>query len=114
MRPSRRAPTESSTDVRYSRIALVPEDTRWLRATVIQYPNKAWAEYEVVNRRPVWFGVQSLTRFGTQLRQADTSVWWSSGNMLIFLDYYGDAMTGDFDELLKAYLAEYPTSFQGR
>ena len=94
--------------VLYSRIALVPEGARWLRAIVTQFPNRAWAEYAAVNRGTSWFEGQSLTRSGTQLRRRDKSVWWSSGNMLIFLDYYGDSMTGGFDELLKAYLAKYP------
>ena len=58
--------------VRYSRIALVPEDARWLRAMVTQYPNAAWAEYEVFNGSPLFSEVQSLTRFGSHLRQEGT------------------------------------------
>ena len=64
---------------------------------------------------PLVRGFEILTRFGNHVREGEgPSVWWSSGSMLVVLTYQGHSMTGDLDELLKAYLAKYSSSFQGR
>lgn len=83
---------------------------------VQEYPNAAWAEYEIVEQgfgidlanpaRPVKFG----SRLYGQAKAGDTGqngfYIWTSENRLIILQFF----SAEPDELLKAYLDKFPNS----
>ena len=82
---------------------------------VTEYPNTAWAKYEVRNTPTEHeftdhTNFKHLTRFGNNLFQyGPMNFIWASDNKVIFL-YCEGVMPEVIDEFLKAYLAKYPSS----
>jgi len=75
---------------------------------VIQYPNAAWAKFDVLNSTGR-VGIPRLSRFGQTFYQDGPYFSWSSGDRRILLDCQSTPPEV-IDEFLKAYLAKYPGS----
>jgi hypothetical protein len=76
---------------------------------VTQYPNVAWAKYDVLNN-PGSVDIHSVSQFGHRIYQNGAYFSWASGTKLVRLDLHGVSQPV-IDEFLKAYLAKYPSEF---
>jgi hypothetical protein len=86
-----------------------------VQVTVTEYPNFEWAKYQVRNtpmpnelieHRDIDLNV---IKFGSIIYQEAPYSFWSSGNRLISLSFWGDSSAVE-EEFLKAYLEKYPSS----
>jgi hypothetical protein len=84
------------------------DDFRAITVSVIQYPNAAWAKFDVLNSTGR-VGIPRLSRFGQTFYQDGPYFSWSSGDRRILLDCQSTPPEV-IDEFLKAYLAKYPSS----
>lgn len=86
-------------------------------ATITQFPNAAWASYELRNQgNPNSFflhpdEIDHIKQGGNLLFEYGTDWFWSSGDKLVVLNFSGTLPT-DRKRFLDSFLSKYPSSIQ--